>query len=370
MATIPRQDCISGSPAPELERRHGPIGRTAIYREEAPEIRAGILAAIGSTPMVHLARYLDRRDVRLFAKLESFNPGGSSKDRPAAAILERGMADGAIRQGTVVVESSSGNMGVGLAQACRYHGLRFICVVDVKASPLNVKILEAYGADVERVTTPDPLTGEWLPARLARVQQLQREIRDTFWPNQYATLVNAEAHYRGTMAEVVAAVGGALDYLFIATSTCGTIRGCGSYVRDHGLPARIVAVDAAGSLIFPGGEEQTAKRLIPGLGSGIRPPLCDPSLVARVVHVSDADCVRGCRRLIEREAILAGGSSGGVMAAVEEMAGMVAPGAVCVAILPDRGERYLDTVYSDAWVQEHLGDLGDRVLATSWGTAK
>jgi 2,3-diaminopropionate biosynthesis protein SbnA len=324
-------------------------------------VNAGILSTIGKTPLVRLDRYFAPAPFSCFAKLESFNPGGSSKDRPALRILESGRRSGAIGPETVVVESSSGNMGIGLAQGCRYHGLRFICVVDPKASSLNVRIMEAYGAEIDRVVEPDPASGEWLPARLHRVQQLLRQIPGSFWPNQYANLANAEAHYRTTMEEVVDSLGEKVDFLFIPTSTCGTLRGCGAFVRDHGLRTRIVAVDAVGSLIFGSLNPAPGERLIPGLGAGLQPPLCDPSLVDRVVHVSDVECILGCRRLVQREAILAGGSSGGVAAAVDKLRDLIPAGATCVAVLPDRGERYLDTIYDDAWVQRHFGDLAAEI---------
>src|SRR5947199_6233225 len=152
------------------------------------------------------------------------------------------------------------------------------------------------------------------------------------------------------MHEIATELVGKVDFLFVATSTCGTIRGCGEYVRDHGLATRVIAVDAVGSLIF---SDVQAKRMIPGLGAGLRPPICDLSLIDECVHVDDLDCIAGCRRLVAREAILAGGSSGGVLAAVEKLQGRIHDGAVCVAILPDRGDRYLETLFSDEWVHEH-----------------
>jgi 2,3-diaminopropionate biosynthesis protein SbnA len=313
-----------------------------------------ILAAIGRTPLIHLRKVFPQAGFRLFGKLEALNPGGSIKDRAAFEVLTGALRSGAIGPETVVIESSSGNMGIGLAQVCRYHGLRFICVVDPKTAEQNLKVLKAYGADIDYVSEPDPATGEFLQARINRVQDLLRQIENSFWPNQYANPNNPAAHYRTTMAEIAKALDGKIDFLFVATSTCGTIRGCGEYVRDRGLPTRIVAVDAVGSRIFA---DLKAKRLIPGLGAAMRPPLCDLSLIAEYVHVNDLDCVVGCRRLVDREAILAGGSSGGVMAAVDKLQDRIPPGTNCVAILPDRGERYLDTIFSDDWVREHFGDV-------------
>jgi cysteine synthase A len=156
------------------------------------------------------------------------------------------------------------------------------------------------------------------------------------------------------MPEIVSALGPQLDYVFLATSTCGTLRGCSEFVRKRQMPTKIIAVDAAGSVIFglPAG-----KRLLPGHGAGIVPKLFAPDLAHGVVHVSDLDCVVGCRRLVQQEAILAGASSGGIISAIERLAAddKLSRPARCVAILPDRGERYLDTVYSDSWVQSHLG---------------
>ena len=314
----------------------------------------GILTTVGNTPLIRLRRLLPSADFRLFAKLEALNPGGSIKDRPALRILEEALRSGEVGLETVVVESSSGNMGIGLAQACRYHGLRFICVVDTRTSEQNLRVLRAYGAEIDLVTEPDPVSGELLQARLHRVQALLREIEGAFWPNQYSNWNNPGAHYHTTMHEVATALGGKVDVLFVATSTCGTIRGCAEYIRDHGLPTRVVAVDALGSLIF---STQRAKRLIPGLGAGLRPPLCEPSLIDQFTLVTDLDCVVGCRQLVAREAILAGGSSGAVIAAVERLQNQIAAGANCVVILPDRGERYLETIYDDAWVRQHFGEV-------------
>jgi 2,3-diaminopropionate biosynthesis protein SbnA len=314
----------------------------------------GIVSSIEGTPLVRLRRLIPKAGFELFAKLEALNPGGSIKDRPALAILEDGLRIGAIGPDTMVVESSSGNMGIGLAQACRYYGLRFLCVVDPKIAPTNLRMLRAYGAEIDLVEEPDPESGEFLQARLNRIRDLIRRNDNAFWPNQYAHLKNPGSHYSTAMHEVASTLGGRVDFLFVATSTCGTVRGCGEYVRYHGLSTRVIAVDAVGSLIF---SEVRAERMIPGLGAGFRPPLCDLSVIDEYVHINDLDCIVSCRQLMAREAILAGGSSGGVLAAIEKLKDRIPDGAVCVAILPDRGERYLDTIFSNDWVREHFGEV-------------
>ncbi|WP_250638838.1 2,3-diaminopropionate biosynthesis protein SbnA [Frankia sp. AiPa1] len=311
-----------------------------------------MLAAVGATPLVELQRLVPGVGFQIFAKLESFNPGGSIKDRVAYSMLAPLIDSGRLVPGhSVVVESSSGNLGIGLALVCRYFGLRFICVVDALTTMQNLAVLRAFGAEVDLVTTLDPKTQSYLPTRLDRVQELCAQVPDAYWPNQYANPLNAQAH-ETTMDEIVSALDHDLDYLFCATSSCGTLHGCARYVRERGLSTTIVAVDALGSAIFG---QARARRLIPGHGASIRPALFADGLADEIVHVSDLECVHGCRRLVRDESILAGGSSGAIVAALLRKAPHIADGARCVLILADRGDRYLDTIYDDEWVVENFG---------------
>lgn len=314
-----------------------------------------VLEAVGQTPMVRMARLFEESGLEVYGKLEALNPGGSIKDRAAYNILTHALDAGVINHDTTVVESSSGNFAIGLAQVCTYLGLRLVCVVDIKTTALNIAIIEAYGARVDLVDKPDPESGEYLKARLKRVQQILASVPNGFWPNQYANADNSGAHFGHTMPEIVESLGTDIDFLVLSVSTCGTLRGCADYVHKRGLKTKVVAVDAMGSVIFG---RPSGKRLLPGHGAGIVPTLFKPDLADIVVHVSDLDCVLGCRRLVQYEAIFAGASSGGVISAIERLAadGVMASGARVAAILPDRGERYLDTVYSDTWVQEKLGN--------------
>lgn len=316
----------------------------------------GVLSAIGQTPIVSLRKVYPDLPFQLYAKLESLNPGGSIKDRPAREILQEAIRRGAVRRDTIIVESSSGNMGIGLAQACAYYGLRFICVVDIKSSRQNIELLQIYGAEIDCVVEPDPVTGELLPARLQRVRELLAQHGNAFWPNQYANEENSGSHFRTTMREVATALDNRLDYILCAASTCGTVRGCGEYVREHRMSTRVVAVDSVGSLIF---SDQQGPRYLPGMGAGVRPPLCDLRFIDEHVLVSDLECVLACRRLVRSEGILAGASSGGLIAAVGKIRERIPSGANVVVILPDRGERYVDTVYNDTWVREHFGEVAD-----------
>jgi cysteine synthase A len=316
-------------------------------------VNESVLSVIGRTPLIKLSNSGKDLHFNLYAKLEWLNPGGSTKDRPAVNIINNAIDLGIIKQDTVVIESSSGNMGIGLAQVCSYYGLRFICVVDQKTTSQNIRLMKAYGAEVDVVKNPDPLTGEYLQARIDRVQALCRDLENTFWPDQYSNIFNAHAH-RQTMREIDEAMCGNVDYLLCATSTCGTIRGCAEYIEMRGLSTKVIAIDAVGSIIFA---NQSAKRLIPGHGAAVRPKLFQPHLAYRCVHMTDLECVVGCRRLVKSEAVLAGGSSGAVFMAVEKMKQDIPPESNCVLILCDRGERYLDTIYSDDWVADHFGNV-------------
>ena len=321
----------------------------------AKQALKGILAAIGNTPLIELERLMPASPIRVFAKMERFNPGGSVKDRPALSMLLDAVNSGELVPGrSVVIESSSGNLAIGLAQACQYFGLRFICVVDAKTTEQNLAILGAYQAAVEVVTDPDPDTGEFLPVRIRRVQELVARTPYAFWPNQYSNPLNLRAHTQ-TMHEIVEAIDGPVDYLFCAASSCGTLGGCAQYVREAGLSTKIIAVDAVGSAIFDG--QTPSLRLIPGHGASLRPGLFDPDAADDVVHVTDLECVVSCRRLTIREAILAGGSSGAAVAALERYSKLIPAGSNCVLIFPDGGDRYLNTIYSDDWVGGHFGDI-------------
>jgi len=308
----------------------------------------GVLQSIGCTPLVQLERYLDMPDVELLVKLESANPGGSAKDRPAALMLEQAIQEGDVTCRSTIIESSSGNMGIGLAQACRYHGLRFICVIDPRAQVQNLSIIKALGGEIELVK--QPLRGDFLSARIARVCELLERIPDSYWPNQYSNANNPRAHYNGTIREIDQALDGNFDVLFVATSSTGTAQGCRDYLENRDRDVEVVAVDAVGSVLFGG---SAGPRRIPGLGAGKLPRLAIDQTFDRVERVTDLECVVGCRRAASREALLVGGSAGGVLESVRRMQRELS-GKRCVAIAHDSGTRYLETVFNDQWVESEL----------------
>jgi N-(2-amino-2-carboxyethyl)-L-glutamate synthase len=321
-------------------------------------IASSIIDLVGTTPLVHLSRFSAAVGQRVYAKLEYLNPGGSIKDRPAKRIIQAGIDSGRINSDTVVIESSSGNLGIALAQFCRYLGLRFVCVVDPNACEAKVSKIRTLGGEIRRVDQPDPTTHEFLPARIALVQRLIRAEPNSFWPNQYANLDNAGSHHE-TVQEILSALDGALDYLFVATSSCGTLRGCADYLREHDHTTKIIAVDAKGSHIF--GAASGLKR-IPGFGAGLRPALFDECAAHEAVKISDTASIHGCHRMLDEEALFIGGSSGAIVSAIEQMSSRIPAGASCVAVFPDSGDHYLDTIYNDDWVNRNFPTKSEWVV--------
>jgi cysteine synthase A len=307
---------------------------------------SSVVACVGRTPLVQLGRQFPPPGPTVIAKLELMNPSGSMKDRSAAYIIERGLTDGTITAASHLVESSSGNFGIALASAARVHGLGFTCIVDPKTTPANLRILGRLGADVELVTEADG-HGCYLGARLRRVVELCREQPDAVWVNQYANEGNWLAHYHGTAGEILADLDQPLDCLVVPVSTTGTILGLARRLRAAFPALRVIAVDAAGSVIFGG---PAGPRHLPGLGAGRRSELLAPGDIDEVVYVSDREAVAGCRTLATTEGILAGGSSGAVVAAIARIRPQLPPTWQVLTVLPDRGDRYLDQVYDDEWV--------------------
>ena len=317
-----------------------------------PPIAEDISAAVGATPLVRLSRLFPTCRAQLFAKLESVNPGGSTKDRPALAMVQAALADGTLAPGGTVVESSSGNLGVALARTCAVSGLRFVCVVDSRTNATTIATIRALGAQVEVVDQPDPVTGDLLTARRKRVRALLEEIPGAVNLNQYANPANPGAHRNGTMAEIAAALEGRVDVLLAAVSTTGTLSGCTAYLREHAMSTRTVAVDAQGSALFDG---TPAPRPLPGFGAGMVTELSRSVHPDELVRVAPLDAVAGARLLARREGILAGASTGAIVHALAQLPGQLAADARVALIVHDSGVPYLETIYSDAWVRETLG---------------
>ncbi|WP_369251861.1 2,3-diaminopropionate biosynthesis protein SbnA [Streptomyces sp. R41] len=298
----------------------------------------------------------------LFLKCEGFNFAGSIKLKAATEMVEAAERDGLLTPGSVLVESSSGNLGVALSVIAASKGYQFLCVTDSRCNLATRMMMEALGSQVHVITEPDAVGG-FLGARIDHVRALCASDDRYVWLNQYANPSNGMAHYR-TTAPAIARQFPDLDVLFVGAGTTGTLMGCARYFREWHRPVRIVAVDSVGSVTFGGAP---GRRMIPGLGTSRRPPLLDESYVDDVVRVAEADTIRACHRLARR-GFLFGGSTGTVVSgAMDWLAGQEGRQLTSVAIAPDLGERYLETVYQTNWVQDLYGEdvLGSQPLTTA-----
>lgn len=288
---------------------------------------------------------------RLFLKCEGFNFAGSIKLKAAAEMIAAAERAGQLAPGTMLVESSSGNLGVALSMVAASRGYRFVCVTDARCNLGARQLMQSLGAEVQTIGEPDA-EGGLLGARLRRVKRICAENEGSVWLNQYANPANWLAHYRATGPEVLRDFPD-LDVLFVGAGTTGTLMGCARYLREVRPAVRVVAIDSEGSVTFG---TPPAPRLIPGLGTGVRPQLLDESFVDDVVHVAEVDTVRAARRLVA-DGFVFGGSTGTVVCGAArwlERNG-AGPETTAVALAPDLGERYLDTVHNEQWVSDIYG---------------
>ncbi|MFF4827141.1 2,3-diaminopropionate biosynthesis protein SbnA [Streptomyces sp. NPDC001312] len=276
----------------------------------------------------------------LFLKCEGFNFAGSIKLKAALAMVETAERDGQLTPDSVLVESSSGNLGVALSMIAANKGYQFVCVTDSRCNPATRKMMEALGSQVHVITEPDP-AGGLLGARIEHVKALCARDERYVWLNQYTNPSNSTAHYQHT-APAIARQFPDLDVLFIGAGTTGTLMGCARYFRTWHRPVHVVAIDTIGSVTFGG---TPGHRTIPGLGTSIRPPLLDDSYIDDVIHVEETDTIRTCHQLA-RHGFLFGGSTGTIVSgAITWLTRQEQRHLTAVAIAPDLGERYLETIY-------------------------
>jgi 2,3-diaminopropionate biosynthesis protein SbnA len=283
---------------------------------------------------------------RFYVKVEGFNPAGSIKIKTARGLVQAAENSGADMLATKLIESTSGNLGAALAVICAAKKYRLICVTDPNSNAAAVSIMRALGAEVVVVRDRDA-KGGYLGTRISYIQKRLAAEPNLYWLNQYANPNNPAAHEQSTAPAVLKAFN-RVDYLFIGVGTGGTLMGCVDYFRRRSPDTRIIAVDAVGSVNFGPGTGTT--RHIPGLGTSQRPEIIDVCAPDEILLIPEWETVRECRWLARNTGLLTGGSTGTVLAAVRRRATTIPPDATVVAIAPDMGERYLDSVYDDGWV--------------------
>ncbi len=316
---------------------------------------ASILETVGRTPLIRIRRLAENLKPEIWVKVESFNPGGSIKDRVGPAMIAAAEKSGELRPGGTIVEATAGNTGVGLALAAAGKGYRLICVMPDKMSEDKINLLRAYGAEVVITATDVPPDSPESYNGVAR--RLAAEIPGAWRPDQFANPANPQVHYLTTGPEIWEDTGGKVDALVAGMGTGGTISGAGRYLKKKNPGLVIVGADPEGS-ILSGGSPRAYK--VEGIGEDFIPKTFDRRIVDVMIRVSDKESFNTARRLAREEGILAGGSSGTALAAARQYARRLERSAKIVAILPDTGRNYLTRLYSDRWMQEN-GFWEDRV---------
>jgi cysteine synthase len=308
---------------------------------------SSILSTVGNTPVIQLASLRGRKGSRVHAKLEFFNPGRSVKDRIALNIIERAEADGSLRPGALVMESSSGNTGIGLSMVCRVKGLRNVVVVDQNCPIEKLAILRALGAMVVKLTSRSSRGADLTQMRIRLIEEIQRRA-EVFVPNQYENRNAPLAHYETTAKEIldfIANQSKRVGTVMISVGTGGTITGVSRRLKEVDPSIRVIGVEPKGSTLFGGCKGPYLQQ---GPGNYFIPKNLCHDHIDEGIKVGDSDAFRMCWQMARREGVLLGGSSGAVLAAAVQRAAIEADDILCV--LPDGGEKYLETIFNEAWL--------------------
>ena len=300
-----------------------------------PKLMNNILEAVGNTPMVRLNRMTPEGSATVYAKLESFNPMWSVKDRIAKEMVEVAERKGLVKDGTTIIEPTSGNTGIGLAMVCAVKGYRLILTMPETMSVERRKTMAAFGAQL--VLTPG---SEGMAGAIKKAGELKASTPNSYMPQQFKNPANPSAHRKTTAREILKAVG-QIDAFVAGVGTGGTITGVGKVIKKKHPNVKIFAVEPADSPVLSGGSPGAHK--IMGIGAGFVPDILDTKVYDAVIKVEARDATDACRMLARLEGIFAGISSGAAAWAAIKVAKELGPGKVVVTVLPDLGERYLST---------------------------
>ncbi len=295
-----------------------------------------ILELIGDTPMVNLKRVLPKEGMEILLKLEYFNPGGSIKDRIALKMVEEAEKEGFLKPGSVILEPTSGNTGIGLALIAAVKGYGLILVMPETMSLERRSLLKALGA--EFILTPGD---KGMGGALEKTEEILKERPEYFVPQQFANPDNPQAHRETTAKEILEQTDGDLDVLVAGVGTGGTITGVGEVLKKEVPLVKIVAVEPAGSPVLSGGQPGSHK--IQGVGAGFVPSVLNARVIDKIITVTDEEAMEMSRRLAREEGLLVGISSGAALYGAFKTAAGLEKGSRIVVIAPDTGERYLST---------------------------
>jgi cystathionine beta-synthase len=333
--------------------------------------RQNVLETIGHTPLVLLTRVSRGVKPAILGKVEFFNPGGSVKDRIGSAMVDDAVERGLLKPGGTIVESTSGNTGVGLAMVAAVRGYRAIFTMPDKMSQEKIRLLKSYGAEVITCPTAVPPDSEKSYYSVAR--RIVETTPNAILANQYFNPLNPETHYKTTGPEIWEDTAGEVDCFVAGIGTGGTISGVGRYLKEKKPDVKIIGIDTEGSILrhYFYTKEMTKGHpyLVEGIGEDIVPGTFHPQYIDELVTVSDKDAFVMARRLAREEGLMVGGSCGAAVFGALEVAKGIDGDKIVVVLLPDTGERYLSKFHSDEWMREHrmmetaLVTVGD-VVAT------
>jgi cysteine synthase A len=293
-----------------------------------------ILDLVGETPVLQLNRVGPQNGVEVWAKLEFFNPAGSVKDRTALAMVTAAEDSGELRPGMTIVESTSGNTGIGLAMVAAVRGYKLVITMPEGVSEERQKLLRAFGADVVLTSAYEGIRGS-----IARANEIMQEQADCYVPKQFENAANPAVHRNTTAQEILQQMDGPPDAFVAGVGTGGTLTGVGEVLKQTRPETIVVAVEPRDSAVLSGGEPGPTE--IDGLGAGMVPPVLNREVIDRVVTVSNGEARRMARRLAREEGVLSGISSGAAVHAAAEVAQTLQSGQRVLTIVCDTGERYL-----------------------------
>ncbi|MEW9672834.1 cysteine synthase A [Ammoniphilus sp. 3BR4] len=297
---------------------------------------------IGSTPMVRMNRLVGPEDAEVLVKLEKFNPSGSVKDRAAFNMIIEAEKAGLLTEGSTIIEPTSGNTGIGLAMNAAARGYKAILVMPDTMTKERINILKAYGAQV--VLTPGD---EKMPGAIRKAEELQREIPNSFIPQQFENRANPDIHRTTTALEIIDQTGGNLDAFVATAGTGGTITGTGETLKDKIPGIKVYVVEPKGSPVLSGGQPGPHKLV--GTSPGFIPEILNTQVYDEIFAIADEDAVRTTRELARKEGILVGTSAGAAVYTALQIAKRLGKGKRVACIAPDTGERYLS---SDLFAEE------------------
>ena len=298
------------------------------------KVAKSVVELIGDTPMVELTKVVNSKMATIVAKVESFNPGGSVKDRIALAMIDDAEKRGLLKPGGTIVEPTSGNTGIGLAMISAVRGYRLILTLPEGMSTERVSLLERFGAEV--VITPAP---EGMAGAVKKARELSTTIPSAFMPLQFSNPANPRIHRQTTAQEILHTVDGDIHAFVAGVGTGGTITGVGEVLKKKDPATKIIAVEPVSSAVLSG--KPAGYHRIQGIGAGFIPEVLNREIIDEIITVDDMDAYTMARRLAKEEGLLVGISAGAAVCAALKTAEKLGPGKTVVVILPDTGERYL-----------------------------